>query len=72
MSSMEQVIKEKTDETVNKMKEKLKLNGHIMNDFEEMIFRSGVSHGILISGLALVNTPSDIVSKNIGEKDNEL
>lgn len=68
MSSMEQVIKEKTEETVNKMKEKLKENGHIMDDFEEMIFRSGISHGILISGLALVNTPSDITSKDIKEK----
>lgn len=68
MSNMEQVIKEKTEEIVNKMKEKLKENGHIMDDFEEMIFRSGISHGLMIGGLALVNTPSDITLKDIKGK----
>ena len=57
---MEQVIKDKTEEMVNQTRQKMNANGRIMGQSEELFFRMGISHGIMIGGLSLVNTPADI------------
>ena len=60
MATMEDVIKKKTDELVKQTRETYLKNGAIFTEKDEVIFRAGISNGLMIAGLALVNTPADI------------
>lgn len=53
--TMEEIIKYETEKRFNDFKEKAKENGLVIGPMEELYFKSGVSYGISIAGLALVN-----------------
>ena len=68
--SIESVIKEKIDEVVNRMKRKCLEEGLLFGEKEELMYRSGITQGICIAGLALLNTPTDIAfNENAVEPD---
>ena len=52
---IEEFIKNEVDKRFNNLKEKAKLQGLVIGPMEEVYFKSGVSYGISIAGLALVN-----------------
>ena len=56
---MEKYISKMTDEMVEKYKKAFLEKGIPMSSKEEVIFRAGIQHGLLISGMALVNAPYD-------------
>ena len=58
--SMEKVIKEKTDEMVQKYKTGYAINGVNFDPVLESMFRQGVSFGISIASMALSSVPVDI------------
>ena len=60
MANMEDVIKKKTEEIVNQMKDRYTKAGMQFTETDEIIYRGGISQGIMIAGLALVNTPANI------------
>lgn len=59
MSIIEEIIKNKTEEHVNELKEKLRQNGTTLSNMDEMYFRMGIAYGITIAGLGLVNIESN-------------
>ena len=67
MSSMEKVIKEKTDEMVERYKLGYAAKGATFDPVLETIFRQGISYGISIASMALASTPVDITFRNQGE-----
>lgn len=62
--------KNKTDELVNDLKQKMLKAGIPMTQRDEDFFRMGMSHGITLSAFILGNMPVDITLEN-GEKKNE-
>ena len=60
MTNMEEVIKKKTEEMVKLMKNKYEEAGMPFTTRDELIYRGGISQGLMIAGLALVNTPANI------------
>lgn len=60
--TMEDVIKQETERFINNYKQKLKENGYIIDPLNETMLRTGISQGIAIAGLALVNVPANITS----------
>ena len=58
--SMENVIKEKTEEMVKEMKQESQRSGIEVTPLNEMYFRMGVSHGITVASIALASIPIDI------------
>lgn len=60
MATMEEVIKKKTEELVSQMRNKYIEAGLGFTKRDELIYRGGISQGLMIAGLALVNTPSNI------------
>lgn len=57
---MEEIIKQKIQESVEKVKTKLKSQGYELSGTDEQLFRMGVSYGISISSIALSSLPVDI------------
>lgn len=55
----EEIIKNKTDEYINNLKEDYMKKGLFITERDEMYLRIGIAQGICISGLALVNIESD-------------
>lgn len=54
MSNFEENLKRHTDESVNTFKKIwLKKTGSELNGVQELIFRAGISHGIMIGGLSM-------------------
>ena len=53
--SIEENIKSETDIRFNQIKEAMKDKGVTLGPSEELYFKMGVSYGISIAGLALVN-----------------
>ena len=53
--SIEEFIKNETDKKFNDFKEKAKEKGLVLGKLDELYFRAGVSYGISIAGLSLVN-----------------
>lgn len=66
MATMEEVIKEKTEEAVLKYKLGMKAAGGQLDSFSETLFRQGISYGISIASIALASTPFDITG-GLGE-----
>ena len=60
MASMENVIKEKTDEMVEKYRKAYADKGMNFDGLLETIFRQGISYGVSFSAMALANAPYDI------------
>ena len=58
--SMEEIIKQKTEELVKQTRDAFIASGGVFTEKDEVIFRAGISNGLMVAGLALVNTPSDI------------
>lgn len=58
--SVEEVIKQETEKTVNKYKSSLLVNNYKMTSMEEALFRTGISYGISIASIALSSLPVDI------------
>lgn len=58
--SMENVIKEKTEEIVLKYKLAMKANGGEFSGLYEDLLRQGISYGISFAAMALSSTPVDI------------
>lgn len=59
-NTMEEVIKKKTEELVKQTREAYAKAGSIFTEKDEVIFRAGISNGLMIGGLALINTPAHI------------
>lgn len=53
--SIEEIIKQKADERVEKFKNELKEQGIVLNEFGEMCLRTGIAYGISISALTLAD-----------------
>lgn len=68
MASMENIIKEKTDEMVEKYRKGFADKGMQFDGLLETMFRQGISYGVTFAGMALVNAPYDIT---IGVNNNE-
>ena len=68
--SMENIIKEKTEEIVLKYKLAFKANGGEFSPLLEDILRQGISYGISFASIALASTPADITLKT--EAENKL
>lgn len=64
MNSMEKVIKEKTDEIVEKYRKAYVDNGMNFDSVLETILRQGIAYGVSFSAMSLASMPQDIV---IGE-----
>lgn len=73
---MEEIIKQKIQESVEKVKTKLKSQGYELSGTDEQLFRMGVSYGISISSIALSSLPVDITflepEKKVKDEDNDL
>lgn len=71
---MEELIKQKIQEEIEKVKSKLKSQGYELSATDEQMFRMGISYGISISSIALSSLPVDITFLDPEKKneDNEL
>ena len=63
--NINEFIKEKTEEMVDKYKAGFLKNGSPMTERDETFFRNGIANGLMIAGLSLVNTDcKDILEVN--------
>ena len=71
---MEEIIKAKTKEMVEKYRDALEKQGLKFTEVEEHLFRTGISCGIIISSAALASLPVDITflepEKKVKEENN--
>lgn len=58
--SVEEYIKQKTDEMVNKFKQDCAAKGVVMNEENETYLRMGMSYGITLASMTLSQLPVDI------------
>ena len=68
--SMEKVIKDKTDETVERYRSAYAAKGLVFDPLMETLFRQGVTYGITFASLALASAPSDITF-NVNQGENK-
>lgn len=71
-NNMENYIAKMTDELVEKYKKACLEKGLPMNAKEEVIFRAGIQHGFLISGMALVNAPYDRIFSKENKNETKI
>jgi hypothetical protein len=64
---MEKVIKDKTDEVVEKYRAAYAAKGMVFDPLMETMFRQGVTYGISFASLALASVPGDITFNTQGE-----
>lgn len=58
--SIEEYIKQKTDEMMNKFKSDCAKRGLVMTEENERYMRAGMSYGITLSSMALSQLPGDV------------
>ena len=58
---MENYVREKSEEMINKIKKDFEKKGVEFTKENELIFRLGMSFGITLSSLALAHLPFDII-----------
>lgn len=57
---VEEYIKQKTDEMVNKFKQDCAVKGVVINGENEAYMRTGMSYGIILASMTLSKLPIDI------------
>lgn len=72
--SMENIIKEKTEEIVEKYRKSMESAGMPFPNLYEDLLRQGISYGISFAAMALVSIPSDITfaTTDIEKKEKKL
>lgn len=58
--NVEELLKEKADKMVNKLKSQCMDKGKILTESEEMYIRIGMSYGLSLAAIGLGLLPSDI------------
>ena len=67
MSNVEEYAKNKTNEMINGLKQKMEAKGLVMTKRDEYFLRAGIEYGVTLSSLTLANLPVNITFEENGE-----